>query len=187
MPISRSQQGVSLLELLIVVVIITIGAGLAAPSWSQILDNTQRRSTTANLVLLFNVARNTAVSEAVNVTVCPLDNSLKCSKDWSRPVSAFRDPNRLRSVVEEAQIIRVVEPPKRGQLKGATGIRNYFAFRPDGTARDAIGHVIWCASDNDPRKASQIRVNMGGRPIVARDLNGDGIPQDAQGKPLSCA
>lgn len=180
------QQGVTLLELLIVVVLLSILAVMATPNWSSWAEDSHRRTTISDLVTLINLARNTAVQEQTSVTLCPLDASGKCSRDWNRPITVFRDPERKRILASQQQVVRVAAPPKQGRLEVRTANRRYFGFRPSGHAREAIGNIIWCPPDNDPRKASQIRINMGGRPILARDTKGDGIVEGANGAPVSC-
>jgi type IV fimbrial biogenesis protein FimT len=53
-------------------------------------------------------------------------------------------------------------------------------------ARESIGHLLWCPKDGNPERAFQIRINMGGRPILARDTNHDGIAEDAYGRNIAC-
>lgn len=182
----RYQSGVTLLELLITLVILSILVSFAAPSLTSLVTRSAHQSNQMELLGLINLARTTAVMESTSVTLCPIDEVGKCSRDWSLDLVAFRDPQRSRQLADPVQVIRVWQPRKNGVLKGNTGIRSYFGFRSSGAAREAIGNIIWCPNSQDPRDAFQIRINMGGRPMVARDRSGDGIVEDSRGRPIAC-
>lgn len=183
----RNQSGVTLLELLITLAILSIIAAFAVPSLNSLVTRSAHQSNQMDLLGIINLARTTAIMESTNVTLCPLDENGKCSKDWSLDLVAFRDPKRARQLVDSSQVIRVLQTKNNGKLKGNAGIRSYFGFRPSGAAREAIGNIIWCPNSNDPRDAFQIRINMGGRPMVARDTNEHEIVKGADGRAISCS
>lgn len=182
----RKVEGFTLIEMLVVLAIVAIGLSFAAPSWTRFVEMNYRKTVSAELVSIFNLSRTVAISEGLNVTVCPLDANGVCTHQWTSPISAFRDPRRQRKLTQPDQLIRTLEAPKQGKMRGATSNRRYFGFQPDGIANYATGNLIWCPEDGDARNALQIRINMGGRPILARDTNGDGIVEDAYGKPVVC-
>jgi len=186
MTLPTASKGLTLLELLITLAIIAVVAAFAAPTLSELIKSTARNSSTADLISLINLARATAIEEQTSVTLCPLSSLNKCTKDWSRPLTAFRDPNRNRQIDSPSETIRVYSSHGSGYLQGKTGIRNYFRFRPTGLAQEAIGNIIWCPMNKDPTYASQVRINMGGRPFSAQDTNGDGVVESANGDPVSC-
>jgi type IV fimbrial biogenesis protein FimT len=181
------ETGFTIVELVVTLSIIAIALSLTIPAMTGLLNSAAGKGTTANLVSILNLSRNTAIVEQTTVTVCPLDGSSKCSSDWTRPITAFRDPLRTKAVTYPEQIIRITEPPSHGRLIVKSGIRNYFRFRSSGLAREAIGNITWCPESNDPTGATQVRINMGGRPQLARDTNGDGIVEGTAGTPVECA
>ena len=185
MDIKTSQTGMTLVELLVVITLISILLSLGS-SFNNLIARAAHQSTQAELMGFIKTARTTAIMEGTNVTLCPVGANGKCSNDWSLDLVAFRDEQRLRRLTHNSQVIRTLQPPTHGNLQGNAGIRNYFGFRPTGMAREAIGNIIWCPQDGDARNAYQIRINMGGRPRLAQDTNGDGIAEDSQGQPLSC-
>src|SRR5690606_22653731 len=121
MTLPTSSKGLTLLELLITLTIVAVIAAFAAPTLSQLIKSTARNSNTSDLISLINLARTTAIEERTSVTLCPLSNLNRCTKDWSRPLTAFRDPNRNRQLDSPSEIIRVYISPSSGYLQGKTG------------------------------------------------------------------
>ncbi|QSP96129.1 GspH/FimT family pseudopilin [Marinobacter salinisoli] len=179
--------GFTLVELVLTLAILAIITVYALPSMERLVKKGRQHSSVSELIALINLARNTAITERVSVTLCPITANNKCGSDWTEPLVVFRDPLRTKTISDTDQIIRILALPASGSLQGNTGIRNYFRFRPTGLAKEAIGNIVWCPSDGDTRYASQIRINMGGRPLISPDTDGDGIPNGANGLPITCS
>lgn len=184
---TKIDAGFTLVELLLVLAISAILLASVIPSFGDLVNHAAKQSASADLISALNLSRNTAVAEQTTITICPLNRESKCTDDWSLPVTVFRDPDRSKTVLESSQIVRVVSPPENGRLIVRSGIRNYFRFRGTGLAREAIGNIIWCPDSDDPTLATQIRINMGGRPLIAVDSDGDGVAEDAYGQPIACS
>lgn len=179
-------RGFTLVELLLVAILVSIVMAHAVPFFGQVLANANRQSQASELIALLNLARNHAVSEGQTVTVCAVGMDNKCTKDWTHPIVAFRDPNRSREVISAQQIIRLFEPSDKGKFQANLGIRDYLRFRSSGMAREAIGNVVWCPKSGDAEMAFQLRINMGGRVHQSRDKDGDGIVEGTSGQPIGC-
>lgn len=186
MPKPSPPPGFTLTELVIVLAIVSIIAMLVLPSLSDFIQHQQRHAASADLVRLLNTARSTAIAERTSVTLCPLDATGSCTGNWSDELTAFRDPMRNRAVSNPSQIIRVLPEATPGERIGSTGLFNYLAFRANGQANTHIGNIVWCPPDRDARKATQVVVSWGGRIRVARDHDGDGLVEQADGSPVSC-
>lgn len=178
--------GFTLVELLIVITILAIFAGQAIPSMTNLVDDARRKSVINDLIGAINLARAAAVTESTTVTLCPLDDSGSCTKDWTYPITVFRDPSRARQLTDASAILRQIDPGSGGTWHPKTANRRYFSFNSTGYARHAIGSVLWCPRSKDNTKASQILINMGGRPRLAQDSDGDGIVEDSQGSAVFC-
>lgn len=179
-------QGFTLIELLIVTTLAGILLTHAVPLARDLIERSHRQAEISRLISLFSLARSKALSEGQSVTICALDKDQKCSRNWTLPIVAFRDPERTRMVIEETQIIRLFQPDTSGYFTANSGIRDHFRYRPSGMARDAIGNIIWCPKSGDAKRAIQLRVNMGGRVQIAQDTDLDGIAENSSGQPISC-
>ena len=182
----NSARGFTLIELVIVLLVVSTLITQAIPLFGTLAVNAQKQSEAAELVSLLNLARNKAISEGQTVTVCAINTEKKCDRDWTKPIVAFRDPNRLRQINDDRQIIRLFEPDGNGNFHANLGIRDYFRFRSSGMAREAIGNIVWCPKNGNAEMAFQLRINMGGRIHHSQDRDGDGIVEGTSGQPITC-
>jgi type IV fimbrial biogenesis protein FimT len=185
---ARISAGFTLVELMIVIVLISVIASYAIPSMGSLIENSRRHSAVSDMITLINLARNTAIMDQQTITVCPLDSANQCTDSWNTlPITVFRDPNADRVLAHEDDIVRVTHLAKGGSWQGNTANRPYFRFFASGMASYAIGNLVWCPDDNDSHLAAQIVVNMGGRPRLSEDEDGDGLLEDASGNAVTCS
>ena len=182
----NSARGFTLIELLIVLLVVSTILTQAIPLFGTLVVNAQKRAEAGELISLLNLARNKAISEGQTVTVCAINTEKKCDRDWTNPIVAFRDPDRLRRIDDDQQIIRLFEPAENGKFDANLGIRDYLRFRSSGMAREAIGNIVWCPKNGDAKSAFQLRINMGGRIHHSQDRDGDGVVEGTAGQPISC-
>lgn len=92
---SHSDDGFTLVELLVTIAIAAIFMSLAAPSFQTMLLNNRMAAQTDELTNTLNFARNTALSQSVSVQVCPLGatNSTTCGTDWGLGWIVVSDPS----------------------------------------------------------------------------------------------
>jgi len=79
----RQQTGVTMIELLIVLVIAGILAGLAAPSFSRFINDTRQTSAMTQLTGDLNRARSEAIKRNQRMLVCARDDNTSCGTDWN--------------------------------------------------------------------------------------------------------
>lgn len=182
----RTERGVTLLELIIVIAVLAIVATTMIPGLQKLFENTSRRTQMQSMVGLFHLARTQAVSQGTIVTICPLDDSNECTGDWQKPVHVFADPENQRALTAGRQSLRIKEPSESGSWTVRVGNRGYFQYRPNGMVRGTLGNLTWCPESGDEKNAGQLIINMGGRLRYAQDHSGDGIVQGSDGKPVTC-
>ncbi len=182
----KSQRGMTLVELAVVAAIIVIAATVTAPSTQHLIDSSQRRAVVNDILGFLAMGRERSVLTGTILTLCPLTSTNTCGRDWSKPLTLFKDPGNRRQLASKNQVVHVLMPPKRGFLKVASLRRSFFQYRPDGMILSDLGNITWCPDDNDPRKAAHFVIRRGGSVRLAQDTNGDGIPDKANGEILEC-
>lgn len=89
--VSRRQRGVTLPELLTVLVLLSIVAAMAAPSYSALVATMRARSAGTDLYTALNLARSEAIKRNAEVTLEPADDGWQAG--WF--IAAPGDPDRL--------------------------------------------------------------------------------------------
>lgn len=79
------KNGFTLIELMIVIILIAIGAALAAPSFSNIIRDTRLTTQANNLLSSIQLARSEAVRHSVQITI------LRGDEDWGDGWEVFTD------------------------------------------------------------------------------------------------
>ncbi len=181
--------GFSLIELIVTMAIAALLCGLALPSFTALIAAeraTQRINAMAGAVQL---ARTIAITHQTTTTICPgvIDACLGANR-WHEGTLVFADRNANRRV--DAEDFVAAKLPKL--LPGERFIwrsfrnRSYLQFTARGYSDWQNGHLQYCPPDGNPRFARQIILNAQGRIRRAPDRDGDGIQEDARGRPLSC-
>ena len=186
MTLRLRQWGVTLIELVLAISILSIVAAYAAPTFSHIIETSQRRAVINDTLAFLAMGRQEAVINGQLVTLCPLRDDNQCGRDWSRPLALFFDPNNRRSVDRREQIIRMLPPPSHGQLTVRSFSRSYFQYRPDGMIYSDMGNITWCPENRDPRNAVRFLLPKSGIIRLANDTDGDGYLEDSRGLPVQC-
>ncbi|KGK41474.1 hypothetical protein LH51_14635 [Nitrincola sp. A-D6] len=108
-----SQQGLSLLELLVALVLVVVLTTVAVPSFSALLEKTRQESTAERLKTHLALARIEAVSRREWITLCRTDDGEQCVSDavsgttqW-QGVLMFIDTERDRMVSHTDKLLRV--------------------------------------------------------------------------------
>ncbi|WP_368497982.1 GspH/FimT family pseudopilin [Marinobacter sp. 2_MG-2023] len=184
--LAHKSRGFSLLELMIVVVIAAILVNIALPSFTSLISNQERKGALHDLMGVFAFARQHAVMHGAIITVCPLDATRTCGRDWNGNIHVFLDSDNTRKLIANENLLRTISPSGNGRLIARSLNRSFFQFRPTGFIHSDLGNITWCPESRDPALAGQIIISRGGRVRIARDTDNDGIPEDSQGRPLHC-
>jgi len=168
-----NNNGFSLIELVITVVIIAVLFGLALPSFNQSMQSTRVRSTASALVDSLHLARTMAVTKSHRVTIRPFP-------EWSLGWQIFVDANEdgLLSPLE-AEI---------SQHHVASGVRvepdmtknTYISYAGSGETQQLTGGMfggtIRVCPTGENSDGIVITISMTGRVRTAKTQPGDCIP-----------
>lgn len=170
----HGQQGFTLFELIITLAIAAVVVGLAAPSFSSMIQDNRLSSQSLGFVAALNLARSEAIKRRVQVTLCKSANGQDCVADagvtnWGQGWIVFVDNNsdQIRdNGVPGDPILRV-----HGNLAGnnrLTGNFNFIdsiAYQPSGdTVGLGTGTLALCDNRNDDALSPAIVINATGRP-----------------------
>lgn len=146
------QRGFTIIELMFVVIILAVLAGLAAPSFSELARTQRVRATAVDLYSDITLARSEAIKRGAQMFVVPKDTATP--KDWARGWDI-----RLTGVT--GVIIKTQDPMEGGiTASGPASIIFGQAGRPMATANIEIKHA-----DLDSSKWRCLAVDLGGRPV----------------------
>jgi type IV fimbrial biogenesis protein FimT len=183
-------NGFSLLELLAALAVAVILGSLAVASFTGPVQ--QSRSTAAINQLIGAVAttRHAAIHRRTTATLCPSANGTDCGprNTWHTGALIFADADRDGTRSADEPVIAVLPPlpgPGRAYWRSFRN-RASLSFGPNGLTLWQSGNFLYCPDTEDARFFRQVILNSAGRARLARDRNGDGIAEDARGRPLTC-
>lgn len=184
----QTVRGFTLLELIIVLAIVGIISGIAAPSLQNMLESNRSTAHTQRFIRTLNLARHTAITRKEITTLCPSNNGRKCGGEWHRGTILFRDKNNNRQVDNDERLIEVSEAYSEGitlNWRASAGRNTYIRFSPTGAARE-FGTFTYCPRSRDTRYAKMLVLNRQGRVHNAQDVDGNGIREKRNGDEPEC-
>ncbi|MDG9670394.1 GspH/FimT family pseudopilin [Hahella sp. CR1] len=180
------RKGFTLIELLAVIAILTITVGFGYPQLAHFIQKIKANSATNELLSLINFTRIQAVTGGKQITLCPSSDGNTCSNNWNNTLYVFSDSNWNKKIDKDETTYRVLERNSNYQLvwRGWGG-QYYLRYQPDGTTYRQNGTFTLCTEHKEYIRA--IIINRGGRPLVARDSNNDGIVELPDNKSPVCS
>ncbi len=179
-------RGLTVVELVVTLAIVSILLISSVPTFSSLIDNSRRAAEANDMLGFFVLARQQSILSGRVVTVCPVNSEGKCSRDWNTPLYAFYDTGNQRQIENDTDVFRILPTPGSGTRKARSLSRSYFQYRPNGMIFSDLGNITWCPDDQNSENAAHLVISRGGRIRLARDTNGDGIPNKANGDNVSC-
>jgi len=181
--------GLTLVELLVTLVIAALLMGLALPAFLELTAASRSTAALNQLIGSVHLARSSAVTHHATVTLCPGAGRSCFGRDqWHRGALLFLDRDGDGRVDDDEPVLRRLPPVDGGGRIYWRSFRNrtYLRFVPRGYTQWQNGSFLYCPAGGEARRARMIILNAQGRVRAARDGNGDGVVEDASGRPVSC-
>ncbi|HUD41980.1 MAG TPA: GspH/FimT family pseudopilin [Dokdonella sp.] len=161
---TRKPAGVTLIEALIALVLLTILAAVAVPAYADLSAALRMRSARGALFTAFHQARIAAVQRGGAVVACPSGDQVQCSGSphWHDGWLVFADDDgdRERGPGEHAYLVAGALPP--GLTAAGSAGRPRITYRPDGSAHGSNLTVTFC-DRRGAGAATALIVNVYGR------------------------
>ena len=171
----RMDSGMTLVELLITIVVVTILLAVAVPSFISFQMDNRRAARINELASGLNLARSEATKSNETVAFCPSSDGVTCTvSEYEEGWIVFLnddadDPPAVD--VGETLLRAHTGSPKSGTSLRATGIGNGVNFAATGLPSTA-GDITYCddRGDSEARNVIVTRVGL----IRASDVHADG-------------
>jgi len=130
----KSENGFTLIELMITLVLAAILLTLAVPSFRQTIQNNRITTQVNEMVTAFNLARTEAIRQGSPVSVCASADQATCSgaNNWATGWIVFTDTNAVGNPVI-SNLIRVWGTLPGNPAVSETGGATFVRYQSNGT------------------------------------------------------
>jgi type IV fimbrial biogenesis protein FimT len=184
-----AERAFTLPELLVTLAIAAAALVLAVPAFHDLLAAQRATAALNQIVGAVALARTEAILQRRTVTLCPGSNGVCLGRDqWHHGALVFIDSDRNGRRDEGERLVGALPGLRPGERIYWRSFRNrsYLQFHPRGYTDWQNGSFLYCPSGGQARHARMIILNAQGRVRVARDADGDGVAEDADGSGLRC-
>jgi len=171
---TRYGNGLTVLELMIALAVLSVVAGLGVPALRDFSLNAQRVAAVNGLLGAIQFARSAALTRAAPVVLCQTADTQNCSgasdrgMRWMVAVDAAPD---TAAIEPNPQVVRIIELRFAGSV---VSNRAAFEFRPF-PLRSTNGTISFCDVRGSQAQRA-IVVSYSGRPRVTAAASEQGFP-----------
>jgi type IV fimbrial biogenesis protein FimT len=160
----RHNRGITLIELLMTLALISILLAIAAPAFGGLVQRDAAETSRNTLTTALSAARIEAVTRTRNVVVCPSADQQYCdhSTEWQHGWIVFADANQDGDRDEGETLISAGDPQPEGVAITSTAGRTKVAYHADGTSPGSNLTLTLC-DRRGAKLATSLVVNNAGR------------------------
>lgn len=172
----RRARGFTLLEMLVVMAIAAVLAGIAIPSLAGMMNSIKLSSASNSFLSYLHLARSEAIKRNSRVALCKSADGLSCAVagGWEQGLIVFHDPNNNGALdAGETVIARAQALPSTLKMVGNPNVANYVSFAPTGATKLVgggfqAGTLTLCRESLSAGEGREIILNAVGRPRVQK-------------------
>lgn len=131
--IPRRLCGFTLIELMVTVAVLAIGAAIAYPSFKGVLQSNRVSTATNDLIASLSLARSEAIRGSRDAGVCPSVDGNKCEGAWDAGVMVW-----ARTAPNTIETVRYTKPGRRLVISGPEKGIEFDSRGRRGSARDEL-------------------------------------------------
>jgi type IV fimbrial biogenesis protein FimT len=172
----RRSRGFTLVELLIVLAVAAVLAGVTVPAMNALVKSVKLTSATNDLFASLLMARSEAVKRNSRVALCKSSDGISCASSggWEQGWIVFHDTNNDGMHASGEEIVmraQALSPDLR--LSGNLNVAKYVSYSPSGNAKLVgggfqAGTITLCNESASSGEARQIILSTAGRPRVQK-------------------
>lgn len=190
----KIQNGFTLIEVIVTMAIAAIILTIGVPSFQTSIQNNRKTTSISELATALQLARNTAITRRVRVTLCKSPDGINCvtgggSGDWSQGWMMFTNPNNVAATAGLSGVETLLRVhaalSSNTTLIGSGPTVNRVSFKPQGLIDGNIGTITYCDSRGNT-DAGALIISFAGQVRQAVDSNNDGVVENGSGGPVSC-
>lgn len=169
MDTKNQNEGFTLIELMISIVVMAVLVAVAGPSFVDLIRNNRIQTGADNFFTALISVRSEALKRNQRVVLCKSSNGSSCSTSdgWEQGWLSFVDEDADNTLDTGEPIIHVSDGLHAGYTLSAGGnFANYIAYKQDGTP-SGFDTFVLCDPDADLSSAREILVNIVGRPRMS--------------------
>lgn len=162
----HSQQGFTLIEMLITVSILTILITMAVPSVTNMLASQEAKTIRQAIENGIREAKAESLSRRHDIHLCLTNRAGSCDKEGSNELLLFidNDGDNTYSAANDTLITKHALTLKYATTHLRASSRNYIRFAGDnGTPRGFMGHIKYCPIANSVQQKYKVSFSMTGK------------------------
>lgn len=179
---SNKNQGFTLIELMVVIIIAAILLTIAVPSFTSLIKRNNVDSLQSKFASALATARTEAASRNKIISICGSVNEINCDGgEWKRGWVVFEDQDGDGTVDDGDALIDVYRNGGQYAISPKSAADpNHISFNSQGFMTGNVENRLFiiCDPDKDVAYARGLFVNRSGLVMKTRDTNGDGIHND---------
>lgn len=185
------QEGFTLIELMITLLIAAVLVGIAVPSFQTFIKRNQADTLQSRVASAVATARTEAASRNTFVSMCASDDGQACGGSWNNGWVVYENPNKNTARDANEVAIEVFDHSGDSVFEFLEGQNtnnklSQITFNQQGfLAGQASVLVTVCEATKDVKYARGLYLNASGLVVKTKDNDGDGVQDYYKGGTLT--